>query len=275
MGTHARPRRRVRSAALGTLAVGATLTGVGLTAAALDSSGAGLADGTLSTEPVNFAASGLGAPVPVAGVSSLGGSPAGKSAAVTTSGSGGGANGDAVLGAPFGGYSGYSGYAGYVTSGKAAGSKTAGSTAAGSKAAGSETVVQAASAATSGVARVKQIEPTVTAPRHNLAPAPASAGSTGSGGDISRADVASTDGVAPMTSPASGATGASSGAGRGGSTDTTTGVQIPSLDARLPISTALPLPSLPSVPTISSLPTTVNQAKSTLAALLDKIAGMI
>src|SRR6185312_7389238 len=76
MGTHARPRRRVRAAALGTLAVGATLTGVGLTAAALDQSGAGLADGTLSTEPVNFAASGLGAPVPVADVSSLDGSSA-------------------------------------------------------------------------------------------------------------------------------------------------------------------------------------------------------
>src|SRR5947209_4233459 len=46
MGTHAKPRTRVRAIALGTLAVGATLTAVGLTAAALDpaaaSSGADL-----------------------------------------------------------------------------------------------------------------------------------------------------------------------------------------------------------------------------------------
>lgn len=72
MGTHAKPRTRVRSIALGTLAVGATLTGVGLTAAALDPAGANLADGTQGGDPVDLAASGLGAPVPVADVSSLG-----------------------------------------------------------------------------------------------------------------------------------------------------------------------------------------------------------
>ncbi|SRR5579884_236872 len=73
MGTHAKPRTRVRSIALGTLAVGATLTGVGLTAAALDPAGANLADGTQGGNPVDLAASGLGAPVPVADVSSLDG----------------------------------------------------------------------------------------------------------------------------------------------------------------------------------------------------------
>ena len=73
MGTHAKPRTRVRSIALGTLAVGATLTGVGLTAAALDPAGANLADGAQGGDPVDLAASGLGAPVPVADVSSLGG----------------------------------------------------------------------------------------------------------------------------------------------------------------------------------------------------------
>lgn len=73
MGTHAKPRTRVRSIALGTLAVGATLTAVGLTAAALDPTGANLADGTQAGDPVDLAASGLGAPVPVADVSSLGG----------------------------------------------------------------------------------------------------------------------------------------------------------------------------------------------------------
>ena len=73
MGTHAKPRTRVRSIALGTLAVGATLTGVGLTAAALDPAGANLADGTQGGDPVDLGASGLGAPVPVADVSSLGG----------------------------------------------------------------------------------------------------------------------------------------------------------------------------------------------------------
>lgn len=71
MGTHAKPRTRVRTAALGTLAVGATLTGVGLTAAVLDPAGASLADGTQSADPVNLAASGLGAPVPVADVNAV------------------------------------------------------------------------------------------------------------------------------------------------------------------------------------------------------------
>lgn len=76
MGTHAKRRTRVRTVALGTLAVGATLTGVGLTAAALDPAGANLADGTLTGDPVDPAASGLGAPVPVAAVSTPdGGSP--------------------------------------------------------------------------------------------------------------------------------------------------------------------------------------------------------
>src|ERR1051326_1894695 len=121
MGTHARPRRRVRAAAFGTLAVGATLTGVGLTAAALDQSGAALADGTLSTEPVNFAASGLGAPVPVADVSSLDGSSAGRSVVVTESGSsdGSGAGNGAVLG-------GYGGYRGHGEGGQGGGSKATG-----------------------------------------------------------------------------------------------------------------------------------------------------
>lgn len=73
MGTHAKPRTRVRTIALGTLAVGATLTGVGLTAAALDPAGASLADGAQGGDPVDLAASGLGAPVPVADVSSLDG----------------------------------------------------------------------------------------------------------------------------------------------------------------------------------------------------------
>jgi hypothetical protein len=73
MGSHAKPRTRVRTIALGTLAVGATLTGVGLTAAALDPAGASLADGTRGGDAVDLASSGLGAPVPVAEVSSLGG----------------------------------------------------------------------------------------------------------------------------------------------------------------------------------------------------------
>ena len=73
MGTHAKPRTRVRTIALGTLAVGATLTGVGLTAAALDPAGANLAGGAQGGDAVDLAASGLGAPVPVADVSSLAG----------------------------------------------------------------------------------------------------------------------------------------------------------------------------------------------------------
>lgn len=73
MGTHAKPRTRVRTIALGTLAVGATLTGVGLTAAALDPAGASLAGGTQGGDAVDLAASGLGAPVPVADISSLAG----------------------------------------------------------------------------------------------------------------------------------------------------------------------------------------------------------
>lgn len=103
MGTHAKPRRRVRSAALGTLAVGATLTGVGLTAAALDPSGAVLADGTFTGDPVNFAASGLGTPVPVADVSSLDGSSVGGGAVMTKSGNTGGAGGLAAV-TPSGGF---------------------------------------------------------------------------------------------------------------------------------------------------------------------------
>lgn len=73
MGTHAKPRTRVRTIALGTLAVGATLTAVGLTAAALDPAGANLAGGAQGGDAVDLAASGLGAPVPVADVSSLAG----------------------------------------------------------------------------------------------------------------------------------------------------------------------------------------------------------
>jgi hypothetical protein len=72
MGTHAKPRTRVRTVALGTLAVGAALTGVGLTAAALDPIGPSLADGSAGGDPVDLQASGLGAPVPVADVSTLG-----------------------------------------------------------------------------------------------------------------------------------------------------------------------------------------------------------
>jgi hypothetical protein len=70
MARHAKPRTRVRSAAMGALTVGATLTGLGLTAAALDPADmAGMtADGTLSGTAVDLAAAGLGAPVPVAQV---------------------------------------------------------------------------------------------------------------------------------------------------------------------------------------------------------------
>ncbi|MBS2966896.1 hypothetical protein KGA66_27935 [Actinocrinis puniceicyclus] len=71
MGTHAKPRTRVRAVALSTLAVGATLTAAGLTAAALEPTGASLADGAQSADPVNLAGGGLGAPVPVANVSDL------------------------------------------------------------------------------------------------------------------------------------------------------------------------------------------------------------
>jgi len=272
MGTHARPRRRVRAAALGTLAVGATLTGVGQTAAALDQSGAALADGTLSTEPVNFAASGLGAPVPVADVSSLDGSSAGKSVVVTKAGSSNGAAADsgadagALLGAPLGGYGSYGGYGEYVTSGKAAGAKTAGTKAAGSDAAG-----QAVSAASSGVSQVKQVGPSAIAPRSNTAPA--SAGSSGSG-----TDAASADGAAPKTSTASWTAASTRGrnaSGGGAGTSTAPATQfpsLPSLDAHLPLGTALPVPSLP---TVASLTTTVNHAKSTLAGLLDEVAGLV
>lgn len=65
MGSHAKPRTRVRSAALGALAVGATLTGVGLTAAALDPAMATADNGPFTTDPVDYTAGGLGAPVPV------------------------------------------------------------------------------------------------------------------------------------------------------------------------------------------------------------------
>ena len=272
MGTHARPRRRVRAAALGTLAVGATLTGVGLTAAALDQSGAGLADGTLSTEPVNFAASGLGAPVPVADVSSLDGSSAGNSVVVAKSGSGNGAasNGaasndgaatGALLGAPLGGYGSSGRYGDYVRSGKATAAKPAGTKAA----------PQKASAASSGASQVEQVKPAVTVPRSNSAPA--SAGSGGSG-----SDTASSDGVAPKTSAAAASTGSRSASGSASGTSTTPATQfpsLPSLDAHLPISTALPVPSLPSLPTVTSLTTTVSHAKTTLAGLLDEVAGLV
>lgn len=246
MGTHARPRRRVRAAALGTLAVGATLTGVGLTAAALDQSGAGLADGTLSTEPVNFAASGLGAPVPVADVSSLDGSSAGNSVVVTKSGSGNGASSNdgasndgasndgaatgALLGAPLGGYGSSGRYGDYVRSGKATAVKSARTKAA----------PQTASAASSGASQVEQAKPAITVPRSN--PEPASAGSRSASGT--------------STTPA------------------TQFPSLPSLDAHLPISTALPVPSLPSLPTVTSLTTTVSHAKTTLAGLLDEVAGL-
>jgi hypothetical protein len=93
MGSHAKPRTRVRSVALGTLAVGASLTGVGLTAAALDPADATLADGTIGTDPVDFAASGLGAPVPVIGVNVPDGSAEGGGT-VNGSGAKGGVNGN-------------------------------------------------------------------------------------------------------------------------------------------------------------------------------------
>lgn len=81
MGSHAKPRTRVRTVALGTLAVGATLTAVGLTAAAFDPVGGDLADGAQGgTEPVDFTASGLGAPVPVAAVNPLDGASPGVNA---------------------------------------------------------------------------------------------------------------------------------------------------------------------------------------------------
>ncbi|HEV2345109.1 MAG TPA: hypothetical protein VGS97_13515 [Actinocrinis sp.] len=92
MGSHAKPRTRVRSAALGTLAVGATLTGVGLTAAALDPGDATLADGTIGTDPVDFAASGLGAPVPVVGVNSSDGVAASNGTVSSSAGTKSGAN---------------------------------------------------------------------------------------------------------------------------------------------------------------------------------------
>jgi hypothetical protein len=94
MGSHAKPRTRVRSVALGTLAVGATLTGVGLTAAALDPADATLADGTIGTDPVDFAASGLGAPVPVIGVNVPDGSSEGSSTVNGSAGTKGGVNGN-------------------------------------------------------------------------------------------------------------------------------------------------------------------------------------
>lgn len=73
MARHAKPRTRVRSAAMGALTAGATLTGLGLTAAALDPADvAGVtADGTLSGTAVDLAAAGLGAPVPVAQVDTV------------------------------------------------------------------------------------------------------------------------------------------------------------------------------------------------------------
>jgi hypothetical protein len=51
--------------------------------------------------------------------------------------------------------------------------------------------------------------------------------------------------------------------------------QLPSLDASLPISTALPVPSLPSLPTVAGLTTTVSHAKSALAGLLNEVAGLV
>lgn len=250
MGTHARPRRRVRAAALGTLAVGATLTGVGLTAAALDSSGAALADGTQNTDPVNFTASGLGAPVPVADVSSLDGSSVGKDAVVAKSGVNDATNTTAVLGAPLGGYG------QYAASGKSAAAKATG---------------QATSATSSGTARVKQVASTVTTSRGDAASSAAPAGNTGSG-----SDAASTDGGAPTISAPATTTTAPSGtsSSRGGSKGTSTlpAAQIPSLDASLPISTALPVPSLP---TIANLSTAVGHAKSTVAGLLNEVAGLV
>jgi hypothetical protein len=73
MARHAKPRTRVRSAAMGALTVGATLTGLGLTAAALDPADmTGMtADGTLTGTAVDLAAAGLGAPVPVTQVDTV------------------------------------------------------------------------------------------------------------------------------------------------------------------------------------------------------------
>lgn len=230
MGSHARPRRRVRAAALGTLAVGATLTGVGLTAAALDQGGAGLADGPLSSEPVNFAASGLGAPVPVANVSSLDGSSSvGKGVLVT--GGDSGTNGAPAVETPSTGYD---------------------------------------------VAQVKPVKPIVAATGKKAAKAASVSRVTAASNTAStiKTAVGSNAASGNSTSAANAApkTGAASGNSSAGSTSTP---QLPSLDASLPLSTALPVPSLPTLPTISNLSTTVSHAKTTLAGLLNEVAGLV
>jgi hypothetical protein len=240
MGTHARPRRRVRTAALGTLAVGATLTGVGLTAAALDPGGAGLADGPLGSEPVNFAASGLGAPVPVANVSSLDGSSSvGKGVLVT--GGGSGTNGAPAVETPSTGYD--------LAQVKSA-----------------EPIVAAAGKKAAKAASVSRVTPASntastikTAVGSNAASGSSASGNSASGTSASAAN------AAPKTGAASGSSSA------GG----TSAPQLPSLDASLPISTALPVPSLPTLPTISNLSTTVSHAKTTLAGLLNEVAGLV
>ncbi len=235
MGTHARPRRRVRTAALGTLAVGATLTGVGLTAAALDPGGAGLADGPLGSEPVNFAASGLGAPVPVADVSSLNGSSSvGKGVLVT--GAGSGTNGAPAVETPSTGYD-----------------------------VGQLKPVTAIVAATGKKAAKAALVSRVTPASNTASTIKSAVGSNAASGSSASGNGASAANAAPKTGAASGSSSA------GG----TSAPQLPSLDASLPLSTALPVPSLPTLPTISNLSTTVSHAKTTLAGLLNEVAGLV
>jgi len=97
MGSHAKPRTRVRSAAMGALTVGAALTGLGLTAAALnpaDSAGP-TADGALDGGSLGLAAAGLGAPVAVPlPVTDGTGSAGGSSASMVAPGTGAGRAGD-------------------------------------------------------------------------------------------------------------------------------------------------------------------------------------
>lgn len=70
MGIHARNRPRGRTIAKGALALGATLTGFGLTAAAFDSGGVAQAEssGAPGLSPYSYSDSGLGAPVAIADV---------------------------------------------------------------------------------------------------------------------------------------------------------------------------------------------------------------
>jgi hypothetical protein len=71
VGVHGKARVGVRSAAMGALAAGAALVGVGLTAAAIDAGGPIVSDATFTGDPIILSAAGLGAPVTVAEVTSL------------------------------------------------------------------------------------------------------------------------------------------------------------------------------------------------------------